>query len=186
MRHRENKQHAHAERVEEWREIPSAPGYYASSIGRIRNRHGLVLKQRLDSAGYLRLTVCVNGRQRYSMVSRLVCEAFHGQPPTADHEAAHGDGVRDNNRESNLRWATPLENREDMKLHGTWPALENHPRAGITLAQAEAIRSEYKACMGRNRVRRGTRERLATKFNVSVWVIKDVVAGRSWRQDSAR
>lgn len=43
-------------------------------------------------------------------VHRIVCEAFHGEPPTAQHIVDHIDTNRQNNRPENLRWITKLEN----------------------------------------------------------------------------
>ncbi len=43
-------------------------------------------------------------------VHRIVCSAFHGQPPTDQHVVDHIDTNRANNRPENLRWLTRLEN----------------------------------------------------------------------------
>ena len=43
-------------------------------------------------------------------VHRIVALAFQGQPPTKEHIVDHMDTNRQNNRPSNLRWITRLEN----------------------------------------------------------------------------
>ena len=43
-------------------------------------------------------------------VHRIVCWAFHGEPPTDRHVVDHIDTNRANNRPENLRWVTRLEN----------------------------------------------------------------------------
>ena len=43
-------------------------------------------------------------------VHRIVAVAFHGEPPTDNHVVDHIDTNRQNNRPSNLRWVTRLEN----------------------------------------------------------------------------
>lgn len=41
---------------------------------------------------------------------RIVATAFHGEPPTKEHVVDHIDTNKQNNRPSNLRWVTRLEN----------------------------------------------------------------------------
>ncbi|RZK10803.1 MAG: HNH endonuclease [Flavobacterium sp.] len=43
-------------------------------------------------------------------VHRIVATAFHGEPPTKEHVVDHIDTNKQNNRPSNLRWVTRLEN----------------------------------------------------------------------------
>jgi hypothetical protein len=61
--------------------------------------------------------VWVDGR--YVGVHRLVCEKYHGPPPSDSHEAAHGCGNRPCFNEHHLRWATRKENAGDKIAHGT-------------------------------------------------------------------
>ena len=42
-------------------------------------------------------------------VHRIVATAFHGEPPTKEHVVDHIDTNKHNNRPSNLRWLTILE-----------------------------------------------------------------------------
>lgn len=115
---------------EEWTPCPGFPAYAVSSHGRVRRvvpdlrgrMRDAPLKLQTNSSGYLTCAPVAPGRkQRPILVSRLVCEAFNGPPPSARHQAAHNDGVRTNNNASNLRWATPLENERDKDRHGTRP-----------------------------------------------------------------
>jgi hypothetical protein len=159
----------------DWRPIPSSR-YFACADGRIMGPHGHILKPTL-CRGYLR--VCIHGKAR--PINRLICEAFHGAPPTPEHEAAHWDGIRTNNHEPNVRWATPAENAADRIRHGTNSAGERNPTAILTYAAVAEIRRTYETSMGAKYVRRGTREALAKKHGVSISTIKDVVAGNSWK-----
>lgn len=171
------------EHTDEWRQVPSFPQYYASFLGRLRGPRGKILAPVTRPDGYLQVNI-VGGYKHIvaRRVHTLVCEAFHGPRPTPAHVVAHRDGIRNNCAASNLRWATIKENREDMKIHGTWPALEKHPRAQLTLEQAEAIRARHRAQAKTpaGRVPRGWRQSVAAEFGVTVSCIKDILLDRAW------
>jgi hypothetical protein len=100
-----------------WAQIPDS-NYEASNIGMIRHvRTKRVLVPWPDRDGYLIVNIRLQGRLRGHFVHRLVLLAFTGEPPTARHQAAHGDGCRQHNALWNLRWATPKENAADKRRH---------------------------------------------------------------------
>lgn len=107
-----------------WKAVARLPGYEVSTSGRIRrvvprgNGKGVgELRGSMNNNGYL--MVARPDRSKRFAIHRLICEAFHGPPPSRRHHAAHRDGVKTNNRSRNLRWATPKENSADSMLHGT-------------------------------------------------------------------
>lgn len=71
----------------------------------------------------------------------LVCEAFHGPRPSPDHVVAHWDGDKDNNTESNLRWATLRENYSDSIRQGVTNRGERSPMAKLTEHDVIEIRA---------------------------------------------
>jgi len=76
-----------------------------------------VLKPARDKDGYRYVTLSA-GRGRWRVhVARLVLLVFAGEPPSAAHEACHGNGRRWDNRLSNLRWDTRPANRADRERH---------------------------------------------------------------------
>lgn len=78
------------------------------------------MAQAVHHSGYLQVTLARHdGTKRSVFVHRLIAIAFLGHPPTSDHEVAHNNGVRSDNRIANLRWATSKENIADRKVHGT-------------------------------------------------------------------
>lgn len=164
----------------EWKDIPGWDGYFASSAGEIRGRLGRPLTPYLRRDGYMQVALFDGSRKVARSVHTLVCLAFHGPRPSDAHQAAHGDGERTHNAASNLRWATPEENRQDIRAHGRVLSGQDHPRARLTNAQATEIRRRYAEAMGARYVRRGTRQALAIEFGVPLHVIKDLVGGRSW------
>lgn len=120
----------------EYRPIESALGYMAGSDGSIRSTSrtiikpngrggsstckitGRILKPWLAGPGYQYVHLGKEGPK--CAVHRLVCIAFHGQPPK-DHEVAHLDGNRMNNAQNNLAWVTHSENEKHKQIHGTAP-----------------------------------------------------------------
>jgi HNH endonuclease len=69
---------------------------------------GKKLNQSNEFHGYK--TVCI--KSKHFGVHRVVCEAFHGEPPTLKHQANHLNGIRDDNRAVNLRWDTSSDNHK--------------------------------------------------------------------------
>lgn len=160
--------------IEEWRPIPSFPGYEASSFGGIRSKHGY-LKPWINDTGYRVVAPYQNGRRTSKTVHHLVCEAFHGPKPAWAAEAAHNNGRKLSNRPDNLRWSTKLDNARDKRKHGTGYGGERHHRSTFTLSQIKTIRIQYDADP-----RPETIKRLAEAFIVKTNTIRRIVKGERW------
>jgi len=97
-----------------WKEIPDYPIYQASSLGRIRNEKGKVLKAYTHISGngkeYKRIKLCYKGKQRKIFVHVLVCLTFKGPKPFKTAVCLHKDDDGFNNKEDNLRWGTQSYN----------------------------------------------------------------------------
>lgn len=105
------------------RQVPSLPGYFAAADGTVWSmRSGAMrcLAESLDHDGYPTVRVFVPGRRRPKRrkVPRIIAEAFHGPRP-ADLQIRHLDGDPENNRPTNLKYGTALENAQDRGRHGT-------------------------------------------------------------------
>lgn len=164
--------------AEEWRTIPSAPDYEASSHGAVRRRvagrflpAGAHLTQ-TDCHGYRVVGLRVNRQHRTGMVHALVLEAFIGPRPSRLHVVAHADGSRDNNRVENLRWATMRENEADKRQHGTAGLGEQNSQSKLTAQQVRDIREA--AAAGVKQVA------IAAHYGVSAPAICKIVAGEVW------
>lgn len=102
--------------TEEWRPIPGAPGYEASTEGRIRGRRGRVLTpvRRGGPGGQDYLAVWIysgSKKSRYrEYVHILVCKTFHGRRPRRDSVVSHKDDNKENCRPDNLEWSSHLHN----------------------------------------------------------------------------
>lgn len=93
---------------EVWRPIKNFPNYDVSNLGRIKNKQGIILKQRKTNWGYYKINLSNNNRKYTKYVHRLVAEAFINNinnKPTVDHIDRNGF----NNNINNLRWATMRE-----------------------------------------------------------------------------
>ena len=164
----------------EWKPCPDTDGYYeVSSAGEIRRTCGKkthgehpLLKGSITSAGYKQVILIVGNVRVYRRVNRLVCEAWHGPPPSDYHHAAHINGIRLDNRACNLRWATSAENEHDKLRHGTRTRGEKYPKAILTEGAVRDIRT--RAGCGESHIS------LSREYGVSNTTIWLVVARKAW------
>jgi hypothetical protein len=177
---------------EEWRLITGWP-YEVSNLGHVRTidrmvtqksrtgriisffKRGRALKLGTDKNGYLIFKLCEHGIRKSVRVQRLVCEAFHGMPPSTEHEAAHNNGVRTDNRADNLRWATGKENAADLRAHGTHREGERRYNARLTEDAVREIRATYGNVAG------ATIVTLGRKYGVSSQTIQKAATRRIWK-----
>lgn len=113
-------------RPEEWRPVPGHPLLEASNLGRVRS---LPYSQPMPKGGFKRVHVTATFGVRTSSrkgaahcymkltfkrqnfkVHRLVCLAFHGEPPPDKPLVLHGDEDGCNNEQDNLAWGSQKEN----------------------------------------------------------------------------
>jgi HNH endonuclease len=178
---------------EEWRIVAAYPTYAVSNLGHVkriipdtRNHKitGIPLKAATSPRGYLMISLCADGYTSTKRINRLVCEAFHGSPPTSKHHAAHNDGDVSNNRKDNLRWATGVENEADKRIHGTaaigdrhWSKLspekrakgEGHGLSKLTVKDIPKIRTDTRS-----------QRQIAADFGVTQRVIWSVKSRKTW------
>ena len=60
--------------------------------------------------GYKTVVLLVDGKHKMIGVHRLVCDAFHGAPPSSEYQPDHINGDKTDNRPSNLEWVLPKTN----------------------------------------------------------------------------
>ena len=158
--------------VESWTPAPGYPKYEVSTLGRVRNaKTKRVLKPNpVSDRGYLQVTLMRAGR-RSVLVSRLVCEAFHGSPRRG-MEAAHRDGNTKNNRPSNLRWLTSKQNEHDKRNHGTYPEGERNGRAKLVRQQVLEIRALWDAGF--------SRKEIASRYGITPNQASNIGKRKSW------
>lgn len=175
-------------KTENWKPIPTWEGSYeASDLGRVRSldrvttfrggavrraSRGRVLSPLNHTGGYLRVCLWRDGVMYQRFIHDLVLCAFAGpRPPGA--QGAHGDGSRDNNAASNLRWASPRENQADREAHGTSSRGRPRPVNSLNARLVAALRAEHES--GSNITQ------LAKQFGLPRTTAADVVNRRTWK-----
>lgn len=101
---------------EEWKNIEidgNKTDYFISNYGRFRKNN--IVKKGFLKNGYHKYSITVNDVKKSYLTHRLVCFAFLGNPPTENMTVDHINRIKNDNRLSNLRWTTSIEQAENMK-----------------------------------------------------------------------
>lgn len=172
----------------EWRAVVGYEGVYdVSDDGRVRrvsdNAGGRgekpldqprEIKVRLDVGGYPRVNLCRRGRAKQIFVHLLMLRAFVGPAPTPDHESAHENGVRTDNRLTNLSWKTHAENIADRMRHGNAHEGDRHRSAKLTSAKVAIIRKRLRAGEGQSA--------LADEHGVTRATLWGIAHNKTWKR----
>ena len=169
--------------METWQDIEGYEGIYqVSDLGNVRSldrelADGRKLKGRPrkpvpDKDGYSRVVLNKNGKQGNFPIHRLVAQAFIPNPDNKP-EVNHTQGVKTDNRASELEWCTSKENTgHAMKTGLLNLAGEGNGSAKLTEDDVQHIR--WLAAEG---VKQGV---LAREWGVGQGSISNVVNGRTW------
>lgn len=113
---------------------------------------------------------------RHNMLaSRYICMLFYGPPPTPNHQAAHscGRGNKGCVNPLHLRWATPKENNDDKKLHGTH--IGKRTKLGLSFIDDDAVRR-----IRRLKTEGASDNAIAKQFNILPVVVENILNGYWW------
>ena len=112
-----------------WKDIEGYEGLYqVSNLGRIKSMPKMcgfrynnerILKNNTDSYGYLYVALCKNKNIKIKLVHRLVAEAFI-ENKYKKPQVNHKDGIKVNNKVSNLEWCSDKENKQHGILIGLY------------------------------------------------------------------
>lgn len=125
---------------------------------RIRER---LLRPKVNSAGYLQVTLFKDGKRKEFLVSRLVATAFCERPEGCD-VVNHLDNTISHNWASNLEWTTPLGNVQHsvrQQRRYVRPVIRSDGRAYSMLKQVAedgfCPANVCHVCQGKNRTHKG-------------------------------
>lgn len=168
---------------ERWVYVPWTNAYQVSSKGNVRSlyfKNKRCNKKRITPLilsktkinGYLFSTIRVNNKSKNIPISRLMLLSFIGNPPTAEYQAAHLNGIRTDNRLENLSWVTRTENEQHKELHGTRSRGENHHSSKLTEKDVLKIRklSIYKEQL-----------EIAKMFKIDQTNVSAIVLRKTWK-----
>lgn len=172
--------------MENWKSIKGYEGMYeVSDLGNVRSLdrivkcntgqrllRGVTLRQKLHRDGYMCVFLSRNKKQICPMVHKLVLEAFVGKRPIG-MQGCHKNGIKTDNRLSNLRWDTPKENHNDKRRHGTMARGSKVNTNKLTPEQVMAIREK------RNDGK--TLQELAEEYGISNNAVSHIVLGKNWQ-----
>lgn len=142
--------------------------YDVSDQGRIRSyaKGKVAIRPTANHGAGYRSIRLFDGEYRTRMVHHLVLEAFVGPRPTPQHETAHANHDRSDNRAVNLRWATKSENTMDKVISGR--AKELGGRKCLNAEQVREIRAKAESGHGLKAI-----AELYGVSSVTVWQIQN-------------
>lgn len=122
----------------------------------------------------MQVTLKVTNGFKSTKVHRLVAEAFIENPlekPWVNHK----NGIKNDNRISNLEWCTPKENTQHSLRNGfqTFLIGEKHGSARLNQAQVDQLRLDAKHM---------SYAELSKKYKISAIQANHICIGRSWKE----
>lgn len=168
-----------------WRTVPEYPGYRVCDDGSVwscwvgHRQQGWrpdgrwrQLKPSIDKDGYESYRLKNANGYKNARGHRLVLELFVGPCPEG-MVAAHNNGIRNDNKLGNLRWATQLANVGDKIAHGTAQRGERHAMSKLNENQVLEIRR-------RKKCGESTRS-LAIEFGIAKVTAEFIISRRLWK-----
>ena len=126
------------------------------------------------AAGYIQVYV---GGNRKEYAHRLIWESVHGAIPKG-LEINHKNGIKTDNRISNLELVTHIENLRHAYVTGLSDGNgEANSNARLKISDVDFIRANHD---------RISQERLARRFGVSRRCVRDIIKGRNWKSIAVR
>lgn len=154
--------------AESWEWVPDYEGKYAvSDFGRVYSHVSKkFLKPGPRASGHVSVALHDGtGKGRSVDVHLLVLSAFKGRKPEWAQDARHLNGQPDDNRLSNLEWATRRRNKQDQKYHNGARGHKLKPEDVAAIRSAIADGHSYRT--------------IAKRYGISFGMVGHIKAGIS-------
>lgn len=156
--------------MEEYRIISGFPKYEISNLGNLRRGNKNIGGQ-TNNKGYKVANLRDKNKRFTVKFHALVLEAFVGPRPEGS-VCRHLNGIKDDNRLSNLAWGTQKENVEDTDRHGRRPKGEGQRNAVLT--SERVIEARRRVLLGE------TAASIAREWGINSACLRSAVNGRKW------
>ena len=152
--------------------------YKVGNLGTIIGKKGII-KQRLNTDGYLTVTLGKGDKRTTKLIHRIVAILFVPNPNNLP-EVNHKDYNRKNPRWDNLEWCNHKDNVKYSSNKGRYigkASGEINGRAKITQEQAKEIRRLYNSGEITNK------SELSRMFNIGWTTVKHILDNETWIED---
>lgn len=168
--------------TEQWRKVPGYADYSVSDAGRLRRDvgnsngglccAGRIMKGYIGANGYERFTLYKDGDKKYQNGHSLVASAFIGE--RGEKQVNHKNGIKSDNRLSNLEYVTPSQNIKHAYAFGLARGLSgsSNPMAVLNESSAEAVHILHEAGCSNEFIARALRtdtSRVAKIIDGTLW-----------------
>jgi len=162
-----------------WKTIEKFSDYSISNIGNIKrikkdkfNRRLKNLKPRTNKYGYLQINLYKDLKRYTRLIHRLVKETFDPIENMEHLEINHKNGIKNDNRKSNLEWNTTVENINHASKMNLSYRGEKNGNSKLTEEDIIEIWKYFSENI--------SQKEIAKKFNISSDMISKIKNKRNW------